>query len=146
MSQSDDVPNRGHVRTQRIRFENRLFDKTYVTDITRHDVWKNPNWEERDENPPVSARRAIRMARKARDSVALQDGYAWMVREASLQPDGGNWMWRVTFDAYSLEPVLGQTPEADPDQNAITILVFMDGTTSQPVPVGEERPDVIDRH
>jgi hypothetical protein len=105
------------------------FSKQYIVSITSETLEKSPTWKEDDENPPLPARKAIRLANKMKDSLVKDSkDYKWKLQSASLQPsDAGKWYWLVHYDAE----FQGAGSTGVPDH--LRLVVLMDGTVVKPV-------------
>jgi len=93
---------------------------------------KTPEWDsERTDIPPISPRKAIRLARRMRDSVVTEeDGWEWHTTALLLFIANKNCAYHVTFQAINpsrLEAGLR------PLYQEVTLIVMMDGTVIKPV-------------
>jgi hypothetical protein len=79
------------------------FSKQYTVTITDEALKQAPSWKDDAENPPLSARKAIKLADDTKDSLVKDSkDYKWVLRSASLElvPDsGGKWFWLVNYEA-----------------------------------------------
>jgi hypothetical protein len=129
MGQTNDVPDG-------FRHSVPLFGKTYVTNFWASKVSRTPKWDENNENPPVSARKALTLAKKMRDSVIeLPNGFRWKLLEINLTPIEDGWVWFVFYHAI---PEQGD----DGPSARIMLIVLMDGT-AVPLEVGEDVEDEV---
>ena len=122
IGQAHDVPV--------LEYRTPIFGKTYVAKLWSSKVLQTPEWDENDENPPVSARKALALAKKTRDStVELPSGFEWKHPELFLRSIEGRWVWFVYYYA---------TPEkADSElPPSVMLMILMDGT---PVPLEVEK-------
>lgn len=105
------------------------FSKQYIVSITSEALEKSPTWKEDDENPPLPARKAIRLANKMKDSLVKDSkDYKWKLQSASLHPSGaGKWYWLVHYDAE----YQGSGSTGVPSH--LRLVVLMDGTIIKPV-------------
>jgi hypothetical protein len=120
-----------------------VFGKVYETGFVEGSFAFPPHWDQNEPNPPVSARRAMRIAKKRRDELVFEKpkGFSWKLDELSLKTDGYGWAWFVTYKA-----VTEDAPETD--ENRITLIVVMNGTalpfegyeSEAPEPPREVRP------
>jgi hypothetical protein len=74
--------------------------KTYQFRISDEDLQKTPVWQPGQENPPLSARRAINLATQQITSL-LPNGKNWRVYAVTLRPIEDRWIYLVDF----LEPL-----------------------------------------
>lgn len=104
------------------------FSKKYNVSVTSDALEKSPTWKEDDENPPLPARKAIRLANEMKDSLVTDSkDFKWKLQNASLQPaDAGKWYWLVHYDAEFQGGSTGR-----PDN--LRLVVLMDGTVIKPV-------------
>lgn len=108
------------------RAEDTAFGKTYVTKLTADAVLSTPEWDEIDENPPASARSALRAARKMRDSVVkTPDGFSWDRGALILMQPNEYCFWLVRFKAQGEDDIFAM--------HHLTVIVLMDGTAITPV-------------
>jgi hypothetical protein len=117
------------------------FGKTFKSNIDRDAFVNSPGWDqEKTDSPPVSPRKAIRLAEKIRKSVVkAPDDWKWHATTLQLFLTGGHGnhcAWHVTFQAMPVEPEAGLLPH----YQEITLIVLMDGTVVKPV-VADEKPD-----
>ncbi|HWB12273.1 MAG TPA: hypothetical protein VG826_23800 [Pirellulales bacterium] len=113
--------------------------KVYVTDFDPRKVPSTPKWnEEEDENPPLSARKAVKLTQKVRDSVVdIPNDFEWETLSVSLirtpawasatGTEGGDsqWAWSVLYRAVPKGAAFSEP-------NMLTMFVFMDGTVIKP--------------
>lgn len=86
---------------------------------------KTPSWPEAADSPPLSPRRAIGSAR-ADLALFLPSAANWDMENVALAPlSGQHWMYLVKFAPH-------QTNYNGPEQ-AVTVIVLMDGTAIKPV-------------
>ena len=76
--------------------------KKYEFRIADEDLKKTPVWAPGQENPPLSARRAIDIARKQLATL-LPNGKDWRLYAVTLRPIEDRWIYLVEF----LEPLRG---------------------------------------
>jgi hypothetical protein len=102
--------------------------KQYVVEVSREALEKSPAWKDDDENPPLSARRAIRLANAMKGSLVKDsDDYKWQFETAALTSDSGKWYWVIRYEAHFQRGV-SSGPRA-----FLRIVVLMDGTVIKPV-------------
>jgi hypothetical protein len=78
--------------------------KSYSWAISFEDLRAAPVWKEGEENPPLSARKAIRLADQLRgDLVKDTERYKWELEYAALFPTGekGQWYWLIRYEPRS---------------------------------------------
>jgi hypothetical protein len=104
------------------------FDKRYSVAITDAALEASPDWEENEEHPPLSARRAIVLATKLKDKLVKDSAaYKWKLQQASLRPAGdAKWFWFVHFHAQYQEGFSTGVP------HHLRLAVLMDGTAIKP--------------
>ena len=99
--------------------------KVVETPITKAAIANAPKWDDSRENPPVSARSAIRIATKERDRIDALLNYdrkvwSWKLKAVSLKPfEAGGWYWLVQFEQFGPD-IAGMVP-------FLHIPVLMDG-------------------
>ena len=114
---------------------------TYIGDIKLTDtiVEKTPKWSEIELNPPVSGRRAIRLADKVREKLVKDiEGFKWRLDSARLSPWGyesptGHWFWEVVYWAQPQSDYVGPHTE-------LRVVVLMDGAVVEPQLI-KRKPD-----
>lgn len=80
------------------------FGKVVESRITQAAISRAPKWKDTEENPPISARRALEVAKKERDRIDLLLKYdrkvwSWKLEAISLKPfEGGGWYWLIQFE------------------------------------------------
>jgi hypothetical protein len=109
-----------------LHFRFKALNKKYQLKVTSQEV-ENSTWDhEAEENPPLSAGKAIKLADEARKSVVKdRDDIKWKRGSLGLTSAGdGKWVWLVGYQPYS-----GKYPEGD---SSIAIVILMDGTVLKP--------------
>ncbi len=100
--------------------------KKYEFRVPGQDLQKTPAWAPSQENPPLSARRAIDIATR-KLATLLPNGKDWRLYAVTLRPLENRWFYLVEF----LEPLrndgAGQQLSA-----GFQIVVLMDGTAVTP--------------
>lgn len=82
-----------------------------------------PKWEEADENPPVSARKAMAIAAEVMTGLAPYGRDAKLnAPTLKLRESGGHWFWVVTYTPDDWRQFHSSFP----------IVVLMDGTVVRP--------------
>lgn len=106
-------------------------EKSYTVTVTQEALQTSPCWADGEENPPLSARRAIVLATAKKDKLVSDSAdWKWHLESASLhQVEEGRWVWLVHFEAYP--PSFGGIAGAPPFLN---LVVLMDGTIIEPKP------------
>jgi hypothetical protein len=108
-------------------------ERRFIVTVTDEMLQKSPKWKADAPHPPLSARKAIRLATELKKKlVADTKVYEWKFLTAKLcrdsDPEIDRWYWRVEFEA-KVRPGL---PPDDPKE--LVVIVLMDGTVVQPVP------------
>jgi len=101
--------------------------KTNRYDFTVQDdeIAKTPVWRERDEHPPLSARKALRLAR-ARLAELISDSKAWPLDKLSLtERSHGHWVYLAVFEFPHIPSPSGPSIK-------MTIPVLMSGVAVKP--------------
>jgi hypothetical protein len=100
--------------------------KKYEFHITDQDLQRTPAWPSNQENPPLSARRAIDIASKQVATI-LPNGKDWRLYEITLRPIGDRWVYLVQF----LEPLRGDT-DGQQLSSGFQLVVLMNGAAVPP--------------
>ena len=100
--------------------------KKYEFRIADVDLSRTPAWSAAQENPPISARRAIDIASKQL-AMLLPDGKDWRLYQVTLKPIGDRWIYLVEF----LEPLRGDGA-GQRLSNGFQIFVLMNGVAVAP--------------
>ena len=100
--------------------------KKYEFRIPDQDLQKTPSWPANQQNPPLSARRAIEVAR-AEISMLLPNGKDWRLYEVTLRPIDDHWVYLVQF----LEPLRGDG-NGQQLSSGFQVVVLMNGTAVMP--------------
>jgi len=103
------------------------FAKQYTFNIDHAALEKTPDWDpEVADNPPVSAKNAIRMARELKDTLVKDSkDFKWKLDTATLHPLNRKWIWLVQFNAQYQGPSSGYP-------NHLQFVILMDGTIIKP--------------
>jgi len=108
--------------------------KQFSVDVWPEDVTKAPQWKADDENPPLSARKALKLANAVREQLVQDDDdWKWIMKSVQLTPTDnpkGGWFWLVCYEAQLLK---GSSSGIAPN---LRLAVLMDGTVPKP-DVGE---------
>lgn len=108
--------------------------KQYTVSVSKDMLEKSPRWMEPDENPPISARRAIELATAMKDSLVKDsDSWKWKLRSASLEPIDGHWFWEISFEGKFDGFLEGRPPN-------LRLVVLMDGTVVKPLVKDDSTP------
>ena len=100
--------------------------KDYASCAAYDAILKSPAWNQEAESPPVSPRKAIRLAEKMLKSVVkAPDGSKWQVADLRLRFVGDHCAWQVTFRASELEAGLV-------DSHEVAMFVLMNGAVIKP--------------
>jgi hypothetical protein len=103
------------------------FGKSYTIVVGEEDLKKAPAWDQSAENPPLSARRALKLATDSRQ--AIIPGHAewkWELRYLGLRESEGRWYWLAYFEAFRRR---GSSSGIPPH---LYVAVLMDGTVVKP--------------
>ena len=103
------------------------FSKQYVVRVSNEALKESPSWKDDAENPPLSAKKAIKLANDMKDSL-VKDGksFKWILESASLKPARGDrWYWLLNYE------VEFEGAHVGPPQN-LRLIVLMDGTVIKP--------------
>jgi len=109
------------------------FDDTYTVTVTLGDLQKTPSWITRTENPPLTARKAMKRATDFKNTfVKDAPGWKWRfayigLRHAATAGASEKWYWVAHYKEYPTHGGLGGAP---PD---LYVVVLMDGTVVKPV-------------
>ena len=115
-----------------------VFGKRYRSeiDVEQKDFVESPVWEEKAENPPLSARKALERGEKlAGDLVKERPGWRRELECLSLLPMGKNWIWQADYRWYSPK---GHTNS----DRAVPFLILMNGKATTPEVM--DWPDLAD--
>ena len=109
--------------------ETKLFsydiDQSFTTTITDAAIKKTPAWRSGEDNPPLSARRALSLAEREKSQLVTDTkDWTWEFSTATLVPTKNDrWYWVIKYQAHG-PPGSGGTglkPYLD-------VAVLMDGT------------------
>jgi hypothetical protein len=100
--------------------------KKYEFRIPDDDLQKTPAWTPAQENPPLSARRAIDVATKELATL-LPNGKDWRLYAVTLRPIESRWIYLVEF----LEPTRPNGPERQLSSGS-QVVVLMNGVAVMP--------------
>jgi hypothetical protein len=110
-------------------FSHAIGNNRYQIYINDEDLLKAPEWKSDAENPPVSTRKAIRLASQAKETLVKDTPvYNWKFAEAALRLDqtGQRWYWLILFERRL------RNGDAEADAPKRLIGVLMDGTVLKP--------------
>ena len=104
--------------------------------VTRPQLDETPSWPDEAENPPLSARKAIAIARSYLPKL-VSDAERWSLGRVSLKPMGKDkWVYVVQMNEPDLpRPMLGKTV------HTMQLVVLMNGETVKPVISKSKRSD-----
>jgi hypothetical protein len=97
----------------------------YEFHISDQDLQATPTWLPNQDNPPLSARRAIDIATNQLVSL-LPDGKDWRLYEVTLRPIDNRWVYLVQF----LEPL--RSAGGQQLSSGFEIVVLMNGVAVMP--------------
>ena len=97
----------------------------YEFHISDQDLQATPAWLPNQDNPPLSARRAIDIATKQLASL-LPDGKDWRLHEVTLRSIDNHWVYLVQF----LEPL--RNAGGQQLSSGFEIVVLMNGVAVMP--------------
>jgi hypothetical protein len=100
--------------------------KKYEFRIPDQDLQKTPAWPANQQNPPLSARRAMEIARNE-ISMLLPNGKDWRLYEVTLRPIDDHWVYLVQF----LEPLRGNG-NGQQLSSGFQVVVLMNGVAVMP--------------
>jgi hypothetical protein len=99
----------------------------YTVTVTHEALANSPSWKKDEENPPLSARKAIKLANEMKDSLVKDsENYKWKLDGATLKSAGDEkWYWLIRYEAEFQGNLIGQPP-------FLNLVVFMDGKVVKP--------------
>jgi hypothetical protein len=100
--------------------------KKYEFRIADQDLQKSPAWAPNQDNPPLSPRRAIDIAKKE-IATLLPNGKDWRLYEVTLRPIDSHWVYLVQF----LEPLRGDGG-GQQLSSGFQVVVLMNGVAVMP--------------
>jgi hypothetical protein len=108
-------------------FPSSAFDADYETVITDHMLQDTPQWPDADDNPPVSARKAIALsAAVVQRLVKTPDDWQLRLDGLTLSQSGNRWYWRAQYEWFPRGGGLsGLPPHFD-------VIVLMNGKAVEP--------------
>ena len=117
------------------------FGKEYRTEITEGDIKKCPRWCENADNPPLSIRKAMRIANGRREKLVHDtELYKWRLESVTLEFFWYDKVpyeipyWRVHYEAHGVHGGTGISPELD-------LFVLMNGALIEPIINVDKRLD-----
>jgi hypothetical protein len=110
--------------------------KEYVVVVTKSELEKTPAWTDEDEEPPLPAGRALKLADAMKEKL-VQDpkGWKWERYDANLVENTftNRWFWAFKYHCFPQSGALsGAAPHLD-------VVVLMDGTAVEPAVIVHER-------
>lgn len=106
------------------------FGKRYRVEVTRDALAKAPQWPADADNPPVSARKAIKLADVLRQKLVKDTkDFKWQRVSASIEflDDGEKCIWIIRYEAHFRRG--GETGQP----HHLNLMVLMDGTIVEPI-------------
>lgn len=105
----------------------RAFGKEYVVSIPMRQFKRSPKWRPKDDNPPLSARRAMEIAEcQLSKHVAVPEDYRTELKELVLRKGPyGRWFWEVNYVFYVTSGGSSGMPPS------IYVSVLMDGSVGE---------------
>ena len=127
------VPCRANKTGIYAEFTSHAFGKQYVVAVTDNALEASPVWRDDAESPPVSARKAVKLADALRVKLVKDSkDFKWKRESAEIlfvdEPD--RCLWHVHYEAH---PVRGGETGIGPH---LDLIVLMDGTILDPVVSG----------
>ena len=117
------------------KFAGTFLGNKYTVSLNHAAIQKTPDWSGDEENPPISARKAAKLATEMKDSLAKGTKASnWKLSSLSLMKIEGKWLWTATFtpgDEELLDELRHSTDFQD-DFPQLTLPVLMDGTVIKP--------------
>ena len=90
-------------QTQTLNGSNYYGDNVYAYNISANDLQNTPSWKPEQEDPPVSLRKALEIARKNL-SRFVKKSNAFEVENINLiQMDGNKWLYDISFHCQKKE-------------------------------------------
>lgn len=81
------------------------FGKMYRSDVDKQLAAKMPRWSDKDEDPPVSPRQALKLADKMLRSIAeAPDGWKWQSVHLRMLLGENPCLWYVTYQGVPVDP------------------------------------------
>ncbi len=107
--------------------------KTFTITVTDTDLRNTPSWSG-EGNPPLSARKAIRLLTPVKESLIHNEKgfHTWRLSRLGLKQGEqapGKWYWVARYEAFVDAPVGGQTG----GPLTLYLVVLMDGRVVKPV-------------
>jgi hypothetical protein len=104
--------------------DSNIFKDGYRTTVTSEAIANTPAWNNDDDNPPLSAKRATKIAKRQVDLMTKGQEHAkWRLTSLSLESFDDGWFWLVTYKAPSPGTTLAMS---------LRIAILMDGTVVEP--------------
>jgi hypothetical protein len=110
-------------------------NRRYMVSVTDSDLKNSPGWKQRDENPPLAARDALKLAGPIKERLLKDsDTIEWHLRAVILRQNGWSdesrrWYWVVHY-AAGPKPNHGMSGKMD-----FYVIVLMNGRIIEPVPI-----------
>jgi hypothetical protein len=117
-------------RCQAQQFYSYNGDIQFGVTIRDADIAKAPHWNADAENPPLSPRKALKLANVVKERLVKNDeSYKWHLHSIQLTPTDErqeDWFWMVWYEATYLK---GDSRGLSPN---LRLAVLMDGTVPEP--------------
>lgn len=116
-------------------FPGQAFGKKYTITMTYAVIKNTPDWTDSQENPPVSAKKAVKLATSLKDSLSKGNKKShWELTHLTLMKIEGKWIWLATFTPGGEELLAALSQEADLEGSfpQLTLPVLMDGAVIKP--------------
>ncbi len=112
-------------------------DNELLAVVRDQDLVNSPAWDDSAENPPVSAKRAVKLASAVKDSLVSDlERWEWELESTALKKHGDKWYWIVRYQAHLKDGHARTTKRKwDAPKNIAPFLdvpVLMDGTAIKP--------------
>jgi hypothetical protein len=96
--------------------------------ISSAQIAKAPEWKANEENPPLSARKATKLANALKERLVKDDdNYKWVLESVRLTPAEEGWFWMVVYESKKQRGGFSSGPKTD-----LRLAVLMDGTVPEP--------------
>jgi hypothetical protein len=104
------------------------FSKQYSVTVSSDALENSPSWKDDAENPPLSAKKAIKLATEMKDSLVKDSkDFKWSLESTSLRPASGDkWYWLVSYEARFQGAGSTGVP------HNLRLIVLMDGKVIKP--------------
>jgi hypothetical protein len=114
-------------RGSELGFPSKAFGVAYVSSIPSDVLEKTPAWSDKDENPPLSARKALGMTEEVvKRMIKTPDDWKVKLEGLTLCREGSRWYWHAQFVWH---PKAGGFSGVPPH---LDVIVLMDGRVIEP--------------